>query len=239
MNVPVAQAQAPAPAPAPAPVPAPVPSLGTSSSASGRLARRGDSGVHLPSSMRSQRALRALRAQRAQEEAARGHDVGDEDCDCHECMREPPRRRHCSGRRPLYRERDCYPVSCFPSSAGPCGPCGRIGFYDPCVPYGSCGPCGTGYGYGYGGYGYDIAYDGVYGGCGGCGTCRACVIARPSCFLPAPVAVQTPVAAVGAVCGVGGCVPTIQPAVQTCTAFGCSTTPVGPPNLACTLPSWV
>jgi hypothetical protein len=59
-------------------------------------------------------------------------------------------------------------------------------------------------------------------------------------FVPGAFPVtQTPGTSIGAVCSVdgGGCSTVTQPAVQTCSAFGCRVDAVGPPNLP-SLPSW-
>ena len=125
--------------------------------------------------------------------------------------------------RPRFAD-NCCPVSCFPSVGCTTVPvvygaaCGLYGGV-----YGRGRGCGSDYGYG---YGYGNGY-----GCGGYGGYPLPVAV--------PVATQQPVAAMGTVCGPAGCSLTVQPAVQTCTLGGCVTTPVGPPNLAGCLPSWL
>ena len=127
--------------------------------------------------------------------------------------------RQCSDFRPRYVDK-CCPVSCFPSVG--CGSvCNDFGCrpgYGGCGVYGGYGGCGV-----YGGYG---AYG--YGACG----------PWPSWGVAAPVTQQA-ITSVGSVCGPSGCSLTVQPALQACSIGGCVTTPLGPPNLAGTLPSWV
>lgn len=133
--------------------------------------------------------------------------------------------RQCSDFRPRYVDK-CCPVSCFPSVG--CGSvCNDFGCRPGCGVYGGCGGCGV-----YGGYGA-CAPNGAYGayGYGACGP-------WPSWGVAAPVTQQA-ITSVGSVCGPSGCSLTVQPALQTCSIGGCVTTPLGPPNLAGTLPSWV
>lgn len=105
-------------------------------------------------------------------------------------------------RRLPVRRRDCFPPSCFPSYA----------------PLTSC----------------------AYGYCSWLPSACTTYVS-PSCVypvlpsLPVPVSVPT-VSALGTstdtVCSANGCYTVQQNAVTSCSPFGCTTTPVGPPNLA-------
>lgn len=122
------------------------------------------------------------------------------------------------------RRRSCSPIECedrwAPIRRRPCSrpvdcwPLSGITTYNGCGPYG--------------------------GGYYGCGTGYAAfgpTWVAP--IAPVPLVTQTPVTTLGTVCSVngGGCSTTVQPAIQTCTPFGCRTDVVGPPNLP-SLPSW-
>ncbi len=108
-----------------------------------------------------------------------------------------------------------YPPSCFPSTVCVSVP----SWVEPCVGYG-------GYGYGYG--------CGIGGSCGlGINGLNSCY-SRGACF--APVAPLLPTAAAvstatDTVCNINGCYSVSQPSLTSCNLFGCSTTPIGPPNL--------
>lgn len=133
-----------------------------------------------------------------------------------------------SARSSQYRRRErCYD-SCWSRSPSPYRRrCRRPCDYWPLsgITTVGCGGCPVAFG----SYGAPV---GLGGPCGlGVGPCVG-----PAPYLPVT---QTPVAALGTVCSVngGGCTTTVQPAVQTCTPYGCRTDAVGPPNLP-SLPSW-
>jgi hypothetical protein len=116
-------------------------------------------------------------------------------------------------------------VSTFPSVGCP-WPTSFPGYWNSCYPTtvyatsrcGVCvGPCSCAYG---GGTYYDARGTSLYPGS----------TWGPACSTLAP-AVTTLTNKIGAVCDSYGCAPTIQPAAQTCTAYGCSVQPIGPPNL--------